>query len=102
MSPLSSAAMLNRGLKLIGMSRAKRERWSDESLVQSFIDHFGSSPRVLKKRFIALQNTNNEAAKVPAECLNLKYFPMAMYFLTLHPKEKQIKVKCCSRQTFEN
>jgi len=102
MPPLSSATMLNRGLKLIGMSRAKRERWSDESLVQSFIDHFGSAPRVLKKTFIALQDTNNEAAKVPAEHLNLKYFLMAMYFLTLYPKEKEIKVKWCCRQTFEN
>ena len=102
MPPLSTATILNRGLKLIGMSRAKRERWSDESLVQSFIDHFGSAPRVLKKIFIALQDTNNEAAKVPAEYLNLKYFLMAMYFLTLYPKEKEIKVKWCCRQTFEN
>lgn len=102
MPPLSTNAMLNCGLKLIRMSRKKRETWSNESLVTSFVDHFGSDPRVLKKIFLSLQDTNIEAAKVPEEYLNLKYFLMAMYFLTLYPKEKQIKVMWCSRQTFEN
>jgi len=45
---------------------------------------------------------NNEVAKVPAECSNLKCFLMAMCFLTLCPKEKQMKVKLCCGQTFEN
>ena len=82
--------MLYEGLLLAGFSAEKQAR-QPKSNMRDFIDRYGSNPTVLAKIWIDLQRTAVDAARVPKEKLNLKYYFMAHHFLKQYPTESERK-----------
>lgn len=99
----TSGQICQRGLELVGISEQRIANWKLESLVDSFVTHFGSHPRVYRKIWLALQDTHNNEARVGPDHLNLDYFLISLYFLKLYPTQSQMVAKFdVCRMTLDN
>jgi hypothetical protein len=84
--------VLERGLRLLGVTpeeRNRRKYWTNEL---DFVAHFGPSPDVVAALWTNLCTTQVAAAKIDPRKHRLKDFLVALHWLKVYPTERERKI----------
>ena len=89
-TPLTADQMLEKGLRLLGVTMEEQARRLQKTNMEDFEAHFGSNPTVISKIW-SLLHTRNNAPLTPGKHFALDYL-IALHWLRVYPTEREQKI----------
>ena len=96
---LTPDEVLREGLELVGCDYRQQQRVGRATNLVHFKSFYGSNPVVYAEIWEDLQTTDNQEARIDADCCDVSSFLMAMNFLKLYGTEqaRAVLFKICEQ-----